>query len=295
MIIDMHAHTSNHAMRDLHVTFASIASLEEEARKYGISSIVLLATYFPLKGTGVHNLDLLERIKGHSLFRMFGSLDVMNSFNPGLAELEVLAQKGKIAGIKLYPGYQGFKPSKRRLNRVYALAEKYRLPIMLHGGSLHHCCPPEVRRAGPRPCGLGNCKIEECGDFGQPQYVERAAREYPSVKFVVSHLANPYFSELRAVMERCPNVFTDISGQFVSGSEEDSEDYRRFIVSEIREFLSCSQGSERIMFATDFPIQGYKDSLDLVRRLNLSDEGKEKFLSLNAIRVLDHNYMPEWR
>lgn len=282
-------------MRDLHVTSASITSLEEEARKYGISSIILLATYFPLKKTGVHNLDLLERIKGHSLFQMFGSLDIMNSFNSGLFELELLAQKSKIAGIKLYPGYQGFKPSEKKLNKVYALAEKYHLPIMLHGGSLHHCCSSEVRKAGPRPCGLRNCKIEEYGDFGRPHYVERAARDYPSVKFVVSHLANPYFSELRTVMDHCPNVFTDISGQFVSGSEEDSEEYRQFIVSEIRKFLSCSQGSERIMFATDFPIQGYKDSLDLVRRLNLNGKGEEKILSLNAIRVLDQNYMPEWR
>jgi hypothetical protein len=261
--------------------------LENEAKRYGISSIILLATYFPLKGTGVHNFDLLERIKGHSLFRMFGSLDVMNNFQSGLVELESLAQEAKIAGIKLYPGYQGFKPNEKRLKKVYALAEKHHLPIMLHGGELHHCCPPELREVGPRPCGLSACKIQEYGNMCFPQYVEKPALDYPRVKFVISHLANPYFSELRRVMKRCPNVFTDISGQFVSGSLEDTEKYRQFIVSEIQQFFSCPQGYERVMFATDFPIQGYKDSLDLIKRLKLSKQQRKNILALNAARVLD--------
>ena len=287
MIIDLHAHTSNQPMRDLYVTSASIDSLENEARLYGISNIFLVATYFPLKSTGVHNFDLLKRIEGHPLFQMFGSLDVMNNFDSGLAELELLAQEAKIAGIKLYPGYQGFEPSERRLNGVYALAEKYHLPIMLHGGELHHCCPPVVIEIGPRPCGLPVCKIKEYEDYCRPQYIEKPARDYPSVKFVVSHLANPYFSELRAVMKRCPNVFTDISGQFVSGSSEDTEEYRRFIVSEIRQFLLCPSGHERVIFATDFPIQSYEDSLDLVERLQLSNQQLKNILVLNAMRVLD--------
>ena len=273
-------------MHNLHVTSASIASLEIEAQKYGITSIILLATYFPLKGTGVHNLDLLERIEGHKLFRMFGSLDVMNNLDFGLVDLESLARENKIAGIKLYPGYQCFEPSESRLDGVYDLAEKYNLPVMLHGGELHHCCPQAVRKTDARPCGLPSCTLKQYEEMARPQYVEKPARDHPNIKFVVSHLANPHFSELRGVMERCPNVFTDISGQFVSGSSEDTPEYRELIVSEIRQFLLCPNGHERVMFATDFPIQGYKDSLDLVTRLNLSRRQTENILSRNAMRVL---------
>lgn len=286
MIIDMHAHTSKHPMRDLHVTSASIAFLENEAQRHGISRIFLMATYFPIKNTGVHNFELLKRIEGHSLFRIFGSLDVMNNLDSGLAELELLTQWSKIAGIKLYPGYQGFEPSEKRLDKVYALAEKYRLPIMLHGGELHECCPPAIIETGPRPCGLPACKLRDYEDQSRPQHIERPARDFPNVKFVVSHLSNPYFSELREVMKRCPNVFTDISGQFVSGSSEDTEEYRQFIVSEIQQFLSIPGGYERVLFATDFPIQSYADSLDLVARLQLSDKELKNVLALNALRVL---------
>ncbi len=235
--------------------------------------IVLLATYFPHKKSGVHNFDMLERIKGHPLFRMFGSLDVMNHLESGVAELELLAQEGKMAGIKLYPGYQGFEASESRLNAVYSLAEKYHLPVMLHGGEVHNC-------------------DKELAELARPMYVERPARDYPKVKFVVSHLANPYFAELRGVMERCPNVFTDISGQFLSGSAEDTEEYRTMITSEIQQFLSCRNGYERVMFATDFPIQSYKDSLDIVDRLQLNETHLRMIMAENALRFLDQTYTP---
>jgi uncharacterized protein len=273
LIIDFHAHTSDRPMHSLHVTSASIATLEAEAKQYSVSMIVLLATYFPHKKSGVYNLDMLERIKGRPLFRMFGSLDVMNHLDSGLVELKTLAEENKIAGIKLYPGYQGFEPSEKRLEAVYALAEKYRLPVMLHGGEVHHCA-------------------KELTELARPSYVEKPAREHLKVKFVVSHLANPYFSELRGVMSRCPNVFTDISGQFVSGSSEDTEEYREEIVCEIQQFLLCPNGYKRVLFATDFPIQSYKDSLDLVRRLQLTTEQSKNVMAENALRVLDQAYVP---
>ncbi|MFA6536041.1 MAG: amidohydrolase family protein [Candidatus Paceibacterota bacterium] len=271
LIIDIHAHTSNHQMKGLHVTSATIATLEELAKQYGISAIILLATYFPHRGTGVHNHDLLKRIEGRPLFRMFGSLNVINGLRTGIDELEKLAQLGLIAGIKLYPGYQSFEPSETQLVGIYQLAETYRLPVMLHGGELHRC-------------------PKEWNELSRPKYVEKPARDFPKVKFVVSHLSNPHFEELREVMTRCPNVFTDISGQFVSGAEEDMPEYRKLIVEEIQKFLLLPNGEDRVMFATDFPIQSYEDSLDLVWRLKLSEVGLKKILAGNAIRFLDRTH-----
>lgn len=282
-------------MRNLHTTSASIATLEEMAALYGISSIILMATYFPLKGTGVHNLDLLERTKGRSLFRVFGSLDVMNNPDGGLSELTELAKAGRLAGIKLYPGYQGFEPGDQRLDGVYALAAKHNLPVMFHGGELHHCCPPVIKASGLRPCGFDHCDLDRYMEMAEPKFVEKPARLHPHVKFVVSHLANPYFTELRGVMRRCPNVFTDISGQFVSGTAEDTAEYRRLIVTEIWKFVNgVPNGHERIMFATDFPIQSYEDSLYLARSVTGPKRTPlyNNIMFRNALRVLDTNQRP---
>ena len=295
MIIDLHAHTTEHALWNLHTASASIATLESEARQNRVSTIVLMATYFPLKGTGVHNADLLERIKGRPLFKMFGSLDVMNHLDSGLQELESLAEAGQIAGIKLYPGYQAFAPDESRIYGIYRLAQQYNLPVMFHGGELHHCCSPSAKEGTVLPCGAKVCKLDKYGEMVRPEHVERPARDFHDVKFVVSHLANPYFEELREVMNRCPNVSTDISGQFVSGSPENTEDYRRLVVSEIRQFLELPDGIGRVMFATDFPIQSYQDSLDLISRLRLTARERECVCALNAQRVLDKKFRPKRR
>ncbi len=273
MIIDLHCHTSKSAMRNMHVTSATIEDLEQFAAQYGIDLIVLLATYFPHKKSGVHNYDMLERIKDKPLFKMFGSLDVPNHLDEGIAELETLAEQGLISGIKLYVGYQEFHASDPRVWPVYKIAEKYRLPIMYHGGEVCH-------------------NDKKFSELARPIYVEKPACEFPTVKFVMSHLGNPYFDEFRGVMARHPNVWTDISGLFRSGSEEASEEYKQEMAAEIEKFLAGPNGVEHVCFATDFPIQSYADSFDLIKRTSLTGMDLEKVMSGNALQILDRNFVP---
>ena len=50
-------------------------------------------------------------------------------------------------------------------------------------------------------------------------------------------MSNPEFDALFEVMARYKNVYTDISGQLKTGSEEDIRDYRQFVSSQIQRFL----------------------------------------------------------
>ncbi len=285
MIIDIHAHTSNHRMWGLHVESATIRDLEQWAERFGVTKIVLMATYFPYKSSGLSNHDLLDRIRGNDLFLMFGSLDVMNSLQRGLVELDGLARMGLIAGIKLYPGYQNFNPSDEKVFVIYELARKYHLPVMFHTGELHHCCPRGERHNGGGRCGEV-CWIDNLGYLAEPQSIQRAAEVYPDVTFVFSHLGNPFFQQCRQVMRQCPNVYTDISGQFVSGTEEDTPEYREELGNELQRFMQLPGAADRIMFATDFPIQSYQDSVDLVGLMNLSEADHQKVMYQNAANLL---------
>ncbi|MEK7511577.1 MAG: amidohydrolase family protein [Patescibacteria group bacterium] len=290
MIIDIHAHTSSHKMWGLHTEDASIGKLKAEAEKFGVKKIALMATYFPFKGTGLHNLELLERIKDENLFLAFGSLDAMNDFENGVKELSELLRRKLIAGIKLYPGYQDFSYHILfgvELFQIFELAECHKVPIMFHSGELHHCCSRETRAAGRGKCGADGCFVERLQYQAEPRYLGRYAQFFPEVKFIFSHLANPYFKQLRELMTAYPNVYTDISGQFLSGSDEDTREYRETIVHEIKKFLALPKGIDRLMFATDFPIQSYADSVDLIEALGLSNEEKEKIYWRNASRVLN--------
>lgn len=290
MIIDIHAHTSSHKMWGLHTEDASIGKLKAEAEKFGVKKIALMATYFPFKGTGLHNLELLERIKDDNLFLAFGSLDAMNDFENGIEELGELLRRNLIAGIKLYPGYQDFSRSNAlgvKLFPVFELAGRYGVPIMFHTGELHHCCSRETRAAGRGKCGADGCFVERLQYQAEPRNLVYAAEWFREVKFIFSHLGNPYFEQTREVMTEYPNIFTDISGQFISGSAEDTVEYRQTVVREIKKILALENGIDRVMFGTDFPIQSYADSIDLIEALSLSNEEKEKIYWRNAGRVLN--------
>lgn len=289
MIIDIHAHTTNGRLPHMHTKSATIADLEELALKHGIIKIVLMATYFPFKKTGLKNHILLCRIEDKNLFSAMGSLDVMNNFTQGLAELTKLCEEQKIVGIKLYPGYQRFDPSDPAIFPIYELAQQYNLPVMFHGGELYGCCRSEERQGENLKCGATLCPLFQLQHLSHPMAMRGAFEAFPKVKFIVSHLANPYFDELRRVMIDFKNVFTDISGQFVSGGKEDTKEYRLEILDEIRKFLDLPDGERRVMFGTDYPIQSYEDSLDLVKRLKLSAITERRLLFKNALFVLNQN------
>jgi predicted TIM-barrel fold metal-dependent hydrolase len=81
------------------------------------------------------------------------------------------------------------------------------------------------------------------------------------------------------------NLYTDISGQFVSGSE-DSPEYKKEIIKEINLFLDIPGVEDRILFGTDFPIQSYFHSIELVENLGVSQEIRDKIYYKNARKIL---------
>lgn len=289
MIVDIHVHTSLYPMHGLHTEDASIEAIERYVDEFDIRKVFVIATYFPFKGKGVHNFDMLSRIQGRNRFALIGSLDAMNNYENGLAELEGLAKAKLLAGIKLFPGYQTFRVSNAGFYGIFELARKYKLPVLIHGGELHHCCSAERRASGDLKCGNSFCWIDRNGDLSRPNAFFEAIQTFRDVTFVICHLANPHFVEMRRLMDVCPNVYTDISGQFLSGTAEDSAEYRKQIANELRKFLALDNGNgiDRVMFGSDFPIQSFADTIALVEMLGLSESDKQKVLWQNANKVFN--------
>ncbi|MFA5987162.1 MAG: amidohydrolase family protein [Candidatus Paceibacterota bacterium] len=287
MIVDIHAHTSNRPLYGLHTTDASIGAIEKLAAQYDVRKVFLLATYFPFKGRGVHNRDLLGRIGQRELFGAFGSLDVMNDLGGGILELADLAGERLVTGVKLYPGYQNFGVSNPEMFLLYQMAADYGLPVMIHSGQLHHCCSDEDRAAGRLKCGSSFCYIDRLGHLAEPRSMELAISSCPDVDFILCHMGNPYFDQLEYLMNKYSNVFTDTSGQLKSGSGEDTQEYRKFLVRQMMRVLNTKFGRERVLFGTDFPIQSYNDSIGLIESLPISDADRQLIYWGNANRLLN--------
>lgn len=282
MIVDVHVHTSNRQMLGLHTTDASIDAIERSAQKYGIAKALVIATYFPFKKSpGVPNREMLRRIEGRERFAMIGSLDIMNKFEEGLRELEELAEANQLVAIKLYAGYQTFRVSDPAIFGVYRLARKYHLPVTIHGGDLHHCCRAwRTGNLSDFKCGNTFCWIEQNKELAFPREFEEAIRLFPDISFNIAHLGNPHFDQLRSIMRQYPNVTTDISGTI-----DDLTEDAPVLVRELHKIFELDHGIDRVMFASDFPIQSFEDTIQLVEMLGLDQVAKEKILWQNANRV----------
>lgn len=271
-IIDIHAHTSLKKLAGLYTESATVETIEQEMAKNNVGTSVLMATYFPLKGTGVHNSDLVERIRGHPKLKMFGSLDMTADIDSGIYELRSLALEKKIIGIKLYPGYQDFSLSGKNAFKVYELASEFQLPVAIHTGDLHSSSVEEkVKLNGQR-------------HLAYPSELRPVANAFRNLNFIAAHLSNPRFDMLFDLMSRCGNVYTDISGQLKTNSEEDTPYYRDFISRQLQRFID--HYPDRICFASDFPIQSLKTSLELVSEIKFNGN-EDLFYCKNAKRIME--------
>ncbi|MDO8556268.1 MAG: amidohydrolase family protein [Nanoarchaeota archaeon] len=265
--IDMHCHTTNRTLPGLLYQSATLGDIKEEMEKYDIEKTVVLASYFPHKGSGISNFRLYNWIRSRPEFLLFGSLDMGVYFRQGYNELEELAELGVLRGIKIYTGYQQMDMQGSKMRDVIKLAQDVRVPLMFHGGDLHNG-KEYADRSHINPV--------------TPKDVGKLADEFPMVPMIVSHLANPYFAELRVEVKHLPNLFADMSG--VMNSLSDKKDFPRYVEEVERFLMECS--SSKLLFGTDFPIQSHKDSIALIEQattnLGLSDADRFQIYWGNA-------------
>lgn len=276
--IDIHCHTTKRKIRNLIPKDASLETIEKEMNKHDIEKTVLLATYFSHRGTGVSNFRLLDwkmnyyfseyakyGLRDHE-FIFFGSLDFEHFFNQGFSELEELAERTSVDGIKIYTSYQHINLGSDNFKRVLELARQHKLPLMFHVGYTH----------------TGIQKNHFVAGEVKPKDLEFIAQNGQVI--IISHLAKPFTDDLIEVVKRNPTIYSDMSGLI------DSYDERHEIpaaIDLIKRFLGeC--GPQRLLFGTDFPVQTHKDSICLIEQAmrEYSRTDKENVYYNNANNIL---------
>lgn len=266
--IDVHCHTTNRPLAHTVDSDATLNAIARHAREHNVMWTLLLATYFPRKGTGITNFRMRNwidsRNQDHNAFDrfiMFGSLDFEHYYKQGLNELEEMADRKMIHGVKVYAGYQDIDPEK--LRRVLELCRQYKLPVMAH---------------------TGDC-IGTRGAYGDIRGWDGLVEKFHDLNFLYSHLCNPFLDYIIERVKRYPNVFTDISGLIHSGKESDKLDDA---VEYVKKFYdSCGIG--QLMFGTDFPVQTHADSVYIARQAlqnRITDDEARLFYYDTASRLL---------
>jgi predicted TIM-barrel fold metal-dependent hydrolase len=268
--IDIHCHTTPRRVEGVACEYPNLLEIKRRMQENDIEKTVVLATYFPHKGTGISNFRLQNWINNSSRFEMFGSLDFDHFYYQGMNELEELAQRELMRGIKIYTCYQNVDLKSKKLGSVVGLAEQYKLPMMFHVGYSYCCMSKTGKVAYTEPV--------------SPLDLEFLAKRNPKVNFIFSHMGKPFIEEMINVAKRNSNVYTDSSG--LIDFDEKPEDIA-IVVDEIKRYLNeC--GPEKILFGTDFPVQTHEHSVYLIENSmhGFSEKDKEKVYYENARRLL---------
>lgn len=190
----------------------------------------------------------------------FGSVHPRRSRDPK-RDVERLASKLEVAGLKIHPPHQLFAANAYAdgrlpgLRTIYRTAERLRLPVMVHTGTSIF---PGAR-----------------SKYGDPMALDDVAQDFPELTILMAHGGRPIWCEAAFfLLRRHPNIYLDIS----------SIPPPRLL----EWFPRIERIADRILFGSDWPgpgIPGIREEIDAVRGLPLSDATKERLFVSNARRV----------
>jgi predicted TIM-barrel fold metal-dependent hydrolase len=110
--------------------------------------------------------------------------------------------------------------------------------------------------------------------LGHPMLIEPVALKFPNLKIILGHCGFPWVWDVWSLVVRHTNVYVDISAF--------SNLYDHFPWDAYSKYGA----EDKILFATDNPLFGFRDTLDALRAVGLSDEFKRKILGDNAAHLL---------
>ena len=186
--IDIHCHTSNRKILATVSSSADINFISKKMLEHNVEKTVLLATYFPHKGSGITNFRLHNWIDSfttsvkNNKFLMFGSLDFEVYYRQGLNELTEMIERNLISGIKFYTCYQNIDLKNSKLRDVLILADINSLPVMFHTGLSYS----SMRKYG-KPTIATQVNASS---------LEHLVKDFPSVNFIFSHMSKPFLMKL---------------------------------------------------------------------------------------------------
>lgn len=261
MIIDCHTHLNNYHDDTVESLPACIQRLQLDMRRNRIDIALVLTSYkvTPGRPSTQAAVEALSRLRH---IRVVAGISYASLSAAMLDDLRADLATRRIVGLKLYPGYEPFFPSDPALDPVYALAQEYGVPVMLHSGDTF------------TPTG----KLK----YAHPLTIDEVAVDHPEVNFIICHLGNPWIRDCMEVVYKNQNVYTDISGLVLGDFTDRFEEYMR---KQLQEMLEYGVEPEKVLFGTDWPIASMESYLEFIDQLRIPARDRRKIMWENAARL----------
>ena len=280
MVIDFHTHTFPDKIAA--ATVAKLAAmahirpfsdgtaggLSAAARAAGVDlSVVLPVATSPRQV--VHINDFAARTNestGETGLLSFGCIHP--DYPEWRAELGRAAEIG-LKGIKIHPVYQGVDLDDPRYLRILDRAGELGLVVVTHGGS-----------------DIGYPGVEHC----TPEMALRAVKQVGPVKLVMAHMGGWRQWDRAEELLADTSIWLDTSFStgMLSPREGDVSAPEELAMLDGAGFLRMVRafGAERVLFGTDSPWSGQRESIDWIQALPLTEDEKAAILGGNARGLL---------
>ncbi len=258
MIVDCHVHLNRYWEKQPHTLAERLAELEKNMKRNRIDIAMILTSGLTNESRPTID-DIVEATKDKKHLWVVAGVSYLNIDKQDWDGLRTYLRNGYVRGLKLYPGYEPFYPSDKKLRPVYELAEEFDVPVMIHCGDTFS---PSGRLK-----------------YAHPLHVDDAAVDFPRVKFVICHLGNPWFDDTMEVIYKNNNVYTDISGLVLG---DFSERYERYMCKKFEGFLLVGVEPSKVLYGTDWPIASMESYLRFVEDLRMPSAEKAQMLFHNS-------------
>lgn len=261
MIIDCHTHVNNYHDEQVDRLSDCIANLRTAMRRNRVDAALVLTSYKVVPGRPPTRA-VVDATQQYPEIYVVAGVSWTNLTASDVDELRSLLQEGAIKGLKLYPGYEPFYPSDQKLAPIYALAEEFDVPVMIHTGDTYS------------PTG----KVK----YSHPINIDEVAVDHPKVKFVICHLGNPWLRDCMEVVYKNDNCYADISGLVLGDFSDRFEEYMR---KQLQEMLIWGMNPRKVLYGTDWPISSMESYLRFMDELRLPAKDKRLMLAENAAKL----------
>lgn len=183
---------------------------------------------------------------------------------PGAAEaLEHAFGDLGLAGLKLHPSRQHFRPSDERLKPIYDICEQYRRPIIFHSGL--------------------SWEPNTLTKYSRPMEFEELAATRPGLKICLAHFGWPWVQETAMLMLKYPNVYADTGLLYFDNA---LEFYKRVFNHDIPATWIDRSLRHQVMFGSNNPRFEQIRMADSISRLGFRESTLELIKGGNALEFL---------
>lgn len=220
-----------------------VETLKRISREAGVGHNVIFSV-----ATTPHQVASINRFIADTVRASGGTMTGLGTLFPGSATMEedveqILALGLK--GVKLHPDFQKFPIDAEICTEMYELC-RGRLPILFHCGDYRY-------------------------DYSNPNRLKVILERYPDLQVIGAHFGGWSLCESATrELHGYDNLVVDCSSSFFNLSPE------------ICKKLVLSYGTDRVLFASDFPMWNPRGNIEVLMNMNLHPGDYEKIFHQNA-------------